>query len=822
MGVMSGVVAGRSCGLAAFWNRFLWSGLLAGWFGSSLCLDSPDRPTDPFMPPPAPILPTGPISRITRVRDYRAFRDFTWPGALLEFRRFNLVYGWNGSGKTTLANLFAHLARRQNLPEGIAEFELEGRTVGSDAFATAAGLPEIRVFNRDFVAASVFSNETPLGPIYYFGQANVEKQKELDALKAEIAAAEAHTAKAQEDTGTAERRLEEYCVQQAKVIKDMLTAPGSGPYNNYNKADFKRRCDAMGADPAAHRLTDASKSALKQQKDALPKPAIALQAVEVPDLEVARQSAAARLATTVVSQALEHLVNHPHIAAWVRQGLPLHSATSEKLACEFCRNPLTAARVAELEGHFNDQYETFFRDLDAERTALEAAATAIEEQTFPASAELFDHLSTDYETARAELLAALVPVTEYLRALAAALAGKRDKPFERLALEPVLGEKAAGVGAPAKDKRAALDRLVTDHNEHCANLPKNISAARKQLEAGWVAEAHPDYTVLKANLTEATTRAAAGQAQLAALRPKAAEVEGSLVEHLKPAAELNGELAAFLGRGDLVFEAKETGYVIKRGIHAAANLSEGEKTAIAFLYFLKSLRDRSFALAQGVVVIDDPVSSLDANSLFCAFGCMREATHECAQLFVLTHNFGFFRQVKNWFHHLPGQKKEDQAKHPARFYMVSAPASPAGRNIILAPLDRLLHEFESEYQFLFSRVHAEANRAAPAAQLEEYYPLPNLARRLLESFLAFRYPDVQGHLEQKLTKVAFDEAKKTRILRFLHTYSHGDRIEDPGHDLTILAETPQVLLELLQLMAAEDERHYAAMLAMVAPDPAAP
>ncbi len=42
--------------------------------------------------------------------------------------------------------------------------------------------------------------------------------------------------------------------------------------------------------------------------------------------------------------------------------------------------------------------------------------------------------------------------------------------------------------------------------------------------------------------------------------------------------------------------------------------SEGERTAIAFLYFLKSLQDKSFDLANGIVVIDDPVSSLDANA----------------------------------------------------------------------------------------------------------------------------------------------------------------------------------------------------------------
>jgi len=131
---------------------------------------------------------------------------------------------------------------------------------------------------------------------------------------------------------------------------------------------------------------------------------------------------------------------------------------------------------------------------------------------------------------------------------------------------------------------------------------------------------------------------------------------------------------------------------------------------------------------------------------------------------------------------------------------------------VLSRLDRLLEEFESEYHFLFGRVYAEANRAAPAVQLEEYYPLPNLARRLLESFLAFRYPAVPGELSNKMKLVVFNEQKKLRILRFLHTYSHGDQIAEATHDLTLLGEAPQIMAEMLELMKDEDGKHYAAMV----------
>ena len=98
---------------------------------------------------------------------------------------------------------------------------------------------------------------------------------------------------------------------------------------------------------------------------------------------------------------------------------------------------------------------------------------------------------------------------------------------------------------------------------------------------------------------------------------------------------------------------------------------------------------------------------------------------------------------------------------------------------VLRPLDPLLERYESEYHYLFSRIYSEAQTTSPAV-LEDNYVLPNMARRLLEGFLAFRRPQASGELWNKLKDMDFDEAAKTRIMRFVHTYSHSDFIGEPG------------------------------------------
>lgn len=200
---------------------------------------------------------------------------------------------------------------------------------------------------------------------------------------------------------------------------------------------------------------------------------------------------------------------------------------------------------------------------------------------------------------------------------------------------------------------------------------------------------------------------------------------------------------------------------------------------------------------------------------------MKQRTATAGQLFVLTHNFTFFRQVRNWYYNLPDQKRKNVSLQPARFYMLATEFVNGRRTAKLDLLDPFLHQYESEYHYLFKRVHEEAHKPAVRG-LEAYYAIPNIARRLLEAFLAFRVPDKPGELYQKLESVQYDAAKKIRILRFLHTYSHFDQVAEPDHDLSVLSETPAILREVLALIGHCDPAHFKSMAELVCPQVGVP
>src|SRR5690606_22602732 len=131
--------------------------------------------------------------------------------------------------------------------------------------------------------------------------------------------------------------------------------------------------------------------------------------------------------------------------------------------------------------------------------------------------------------------------------------------------------------------------------------------ARTALAQDELLKALPDWEKRSKALVEAQAHAISAREQAVKLETEISELEIDVRQHRRPAEELNREVAAYLGRDELRFDVEQNGYRITRGGYPAMHLSDGERTAIAFLYFLKSLQGTDFDLKTGVVVIDDPV-----------------------------------------------------------------------------------------------------------------------------------------------------------------------------------------------------------------------
>ncbi len=748
------------------------------------------------------------IGRIARLRNCGVFRDFTWPADLPNFGRYNLIYGWNWSGKTTLSRLFRGLETRTAPTNGQVTLSVKGHDVSGDDFAQAM-LP-VRVFSRDFVMESVF----PVGggdvpPIFVVGKESVEKQKDVVRLKADLAQARTEFEFARSKKEEADNTFDRFCIDRARVVKDTLRSPGENPYNNYDKSDFRDRAQKMAddGDGEAHRLNESHRERLLAQHRATQKPKLQVVMYELPLLDDLAKGAAESLNATVISKTIESLKDDPELSVWVHQGLGLHRDRDAE-RCLFCEQTLPKDRLAALETHFSSAYEQFLERVDAQITELQESSKAPATLALPNRAEIYEDLASEYEAAETSLRRVLDSTRDFLDGLVPALRDKKGRAFERLSLN---------VAVPEVDSGAVegVNEVIRKHNHACDDFEARVGEARRKLGADFVAGDLDDFMRLGNAVRDSEASVKEADDKVRRVNREIERLEREIVEHHQPAEELNEDLRKYLGHDELRLEIKDTGYTITRNGVSAQTLSEGETTAIALLYFLKSLQDRRFNLTKGVVVLDDPVSSLDANALYLAFGFIRERTQDAAQLFIFTHNFTFFRQVRNWFHNLKGQKKKDVSKRPARFYMLDCVHDGNQRCSSIRPLDPLLEQYESEYHYLFARIYREARALTPAA-LEQSYIFPNMARRLLEAFLAFRQPQMSGELWQKSKEVHFDEAKKLRILRFVHTHSHSSAVGQPEHDPSILSETGAVMNDLLDLIQSQDAAHFSAMEQLVA------
>ncbi len=620
------------------------------------------------------------LARITRIKRHRVFYDFTWPSDLPSFAQFNLVYGWNATGKTTLAYLLAHLEQQQVITEGEVEFELDTGTKVSGAQIPTATLPPVRVFNRDFVAKTVESiGNGSVAPIYFLGESSVEQQKQVEQLQEELSTANGEVSKADIAKTKTEKALNDFCIEKAKLIKDALL--GSADHANYDKRRFNdamRRLKARAPQPKA--LSDEDKQRLRKQKDLSAKPAIDEVSVVIPDLAALRSAVLKLLNRSVTSQTLDELVEDPEVGQWVQVGLGLHQGERETDTCRFCGNSLTADRRAALEAHFDDAFASFQREIEQKIEDIKKEQDALSDALFPDESRFYDHLEQKAKQVIGAAKRATQLVADELGRLQAALENKKSRPFASVDYDEKQCDPAAAVDQ-LQQSIDAVNAIIRKHRAITSNLASEAKKACAALVQNYVLEARPKFDERSQALTDKKNEAQAARNRQTELQRKITAIERLLVEHRRPAEELNRELTAYLGRDDLRFEVEDTGYKLIRSGHPASHLSEGERTAIAFLYFLKSLEDKDFNLTKGIVVVDDPVSSLDANALFSAFGYMKERTKECHQLFILTHNFAFFRQVKNWFHHLQGQNKKRLERRPARFYIGCAQSKWATQRI---------------------------------------------------------------------------------------------------------------------------------------------
>lgn len=753
------------------------------------------------------------ITKINKIKNLGlVFSNYTWDPNLPVFKRFNLVYGWNGSGKTTLSRLFDCINEQS---QNIVEFELEddkGRK-----YKQGAKMPQnIRVFNQDYIQKNIKIIESKTNSIsILLGEENkeliqkIEEFKKIlngDPLTPTIPGAISTLAGYVKDR---DRKIKERGEKFTEIAKTISAAIGGNILLTYRRPNAETEFSLL---PAKEILSseELTKYSLIVKQESVPViDEIILPTVEfvygdkkfnIPDaLKSLIDEARVLLQKTVESEIVPRLASNNDISQWVEQGLGLHKKHSSS-QCEYCLQNIPKERAEQLARCFNEADRKLKEDIDILVGKLRKIHPLISSLRLPDGARFYPVLKEDFTSKGANFESSKQQILTNIVKFAEELKSKKSKTTEIVILKsnPDIEDFVTRINE--------VNKVITIHNKTTSDFEKVRSDATKKIRSHYLSTIFDFIKALDAEILKLVEDIKLLDSKIILINEEISKGMAQISSDHKACGVINANLATFLGHNELTFvpytkketeddEEGATGYHIMRGVKPAIYLSEGEKTAIAFIYFVVHLGAKDFNIKEGIIVVDDPISSLDSNSLYQAFSFLKNAVKDGEQVFILTHSFDFLRLLLNWRKHAGG----------AGYYMIKNNFPDNVRCAYIDKMDTELWKYESEYHYLFKTL--KQLRDAQDDSIEKAYQVPNIARKVWDTFLLYNVPDGDTSYKksERLKSAGFDEQKIDAIYKFTNDQSH---ITGSGFDPSLVPETKKVVGELFEMMEKISPEHF--------------
>ena len=559
----------------------------------------------------------------------------------------NFFYGNNGAGKSSIAHAI----------------EEDDGVVWADG--KSADDYDVLVYNQDFINEN-FVNYGDLKGVFIFGEEDIEAKKRIAELTeekkkksdAKVTAGEEYKQKTA-GVDAALAQFQEACFSKTADIRKHFEKCMDGKKQKRNFAEA-----VLGEKtPKEHDLSelerlygvafDDTARAYAEFKKAGATTYGSLPGKELLDKVIVSSSDTpfARFLKALGSTASD----------WVRDG-HTHFSGSAGGKCPYCQQKLPANFENEIAATFDAQYQQDIRDLGQFQTTYSRETADIVRVLQTNTADAMPSLDLKAYQERLSLLESKFEVNRQR------IAEKVKEPSKTVSLEDT-DTLLLEIGAMIDDinklikanndvvaaKKSSKEKCKTEIMQHLAFLLADEVTSYKDEVARLKAEID-DVTEcgkkLKKEIGELTT-------QISELNKHNANTEAAIDSINKILRD-----SGFQGFSIQAKEGVENVYeIVRENGTVAENLSEGERNFIAFLYFYHRVRGsmNSEELKEKIVVIDDPVSSMDSTALFIVSAIVREMINVCRnnteylnpqvpgdyikQLFILTHNVYFHREV---------------------------------------------------------------------------------------------------------------------------------------------------------------------------------
>ncbi len=706
------------------------------------------------------------IKKITNI-NFGIFSNYNWDNNLgknNEFEKINIIYGRNYSGKTTLSRIVRALETKQISDKyKNPNFEIifdDGTKINQVDYVSSDVL--IRVFNEDFIRENLsfpYDNDGNIKAFALLGEENLQLQSKIDELKLELGDKDTDTKtglyKELEDKNLKYSEADKNYRSKFNELESNLTQGAKeigAEIRNYNKTNLRNDIKSLLKDnykPISDDEKEKFNKLLKEEKKELLYK-VSTNNSEFQDLINSTKAVVEQKVGN--TEKIEMLVKNAQLNRWVKEGKALHQG---KKICAFCGNVISESRWAELDKHFDEEYEKLETNLNKQLDLVEDKRESIKKVLTIDKNKFYSFFINELDELNKQSEVLIEKIDNWFDSLKNQLNSKKDSMLGIISFV-----SPEDFSADIISFASLLNKVIDSNNEYTNNLSDKISEAKEKLQSQKIYEYCQKINYQKqVSETEALDQERNSKgSDLENLKSTIKEKEGKIDEltskmsnEKEGASKVNEYLSVFFDSNHLSLsieenelqQEKQTTFSILRNNEKAYNLSEGECRIIAFCYFFAKLDELKGK--NPIIWIDDPVCSLDGNHIFSVYSMLYsklkeeiidsnnkiEVKNKYKQLFISTHNLNFLKYLKRY----KGVNNENKG-----YFLIQR----KNNNSTIETMPKYMKEYATEFNYLFKQIYECSRISVNDDNYTIFYNFANNARKFLEIYSYYKFPDMFG------------------------------------------------------------------------------
>ena len=748
------------------------------------------------------------IKRID-IKDFGCYKDYkqhSQSGIGNDFNdgRINIFYGRNYSGKSTYSKIFQSIELKQ-LPEKYEKIDFEvklanHRIIKSNEIGSELPI-DCKVFNQRFIDDNIYlHNDNKLNSFQIsIGSDTNETLKKIEDIRLnklkprneKLSQIKSDITKKQQKTKISKDSLDSKLRTTASKIKN-LKNPSVVVGNKYDIRDIKEEFEKYSAHFPILPLQDDEKAVAELEKNVeqakiriLEKNINKPQKIDLVSFDknfnftLFLENTKKLLSKVVsVSNILDEYKDSPDKINWIKHGVDIHGDNPEK--CVFCGNSIDSDLIKNLKLAFSDELRSLENQLVLQNNRIKSEIQKLDAIPNINKEDYFKDSVSDIQNINKEIENNTDNRKRVLEILESKISEKQRDIFSKIEINDLNWIDFSEI-------QVEINSLYDDTIKQIEQFEDRKTKSLDFLRRYYIVKEFPvpEFTKLSQEvdqLQEDMEKINLEQKILNEEKEKfekdISELEGSLKSESEAVKRINMILQNSLAHSEMSLKSvdDEEGiyFEVSRNEERAYNLSEGEKSLIAFAYYITRLESLSTEeKSKTILFIDDPVSSLDENNIFYIYNlifCLLKKK-EFLQYFLSTHNLDFLKYTNRFSNkkdYYLIEKIKEAENIPSKSYIKNLP--------------NYLSNKVTEFVFLFEQIYRVATEDEDENNFSVFYNFPNNGRKFIETLLYFKYPDCNTNNDNKIINYFGDE-NAPFIQRINNEYSHGedrfDRTRNP-------------------------------------------